>query len=236
MANTTSGRSSSGRKTSGSGRSSSSAAGRKTTTAKRTSSNTKRSTSSSRNVRNKKNNEGFSRDLGVILLFAGMIFLFLSNFGIMGKAGDFFSGILFGLFGWSAYFIPVFAFAFIMFLMFGRPGLYVRQIIAVFILPLLFGVTMSLLHDGFSHDYIYRASDLYRDCAREHSGGGVLFGSTAWLLYRLFRMAGTVLFMIVLLIIAFLLFTGSSLTEIMNGTSSKVEEYRPAAAERRAER
>ena len=41
-------------------------------------------------------------EIGLIVLFAAMVFLFCCNFGIIGPIGDAVSGILFGLFGLAA--------------------------------------------------------------------------------------------------------------------------------------
>ena len=49
-------------------------------------------------------------EIGLIVLFAAMVFLFCCNFGIIGPIGDAVSGILFGLFGLAAYAVPVLLF------------------------------------------------------------------------------------------------------------------------------
>ena len=182
-------------------------------------------------------NDSFSRDLGVILLFAGMIFLFLSNFGLIGNVGKFFSGIMFGLFGTLAYIVPVFIFALAMFIMFARdPGLYLRQIAAVVILLILTGSILALIYNGPGIDSPYDVKALYEEAGREHAGGGIIFGSIAAGFYSLFRMTGTVLVLIVLFIIALLLLTGSSLMDLFTASAGQMQKYRDAADRRRQQR
>ena len=50
-------------------------------------------------------------EIGLIVLFVAMVFLFLCNFGIIGPVGDAISGVMFGLFGFTAYIVPVVLFA-----------------------------------------------------------------------------------------------------------------------------
>ena len=217
-----------------------SAGTRRSGTAKRSSGTAaRRSTAgrSSGNVRKRaagKNNESFTRDLGVILLFAGMIFLFLSNFGLMGSVGAFCSDILFGVFGWIAYCLPILVFVFVIYMLFAKdPGRYGCQIAAIGILLVLAGILAALLHNGPEAGSVYSASALYEEAAADHAGGGVLFGSIAYGLYDLFRMIGTVLVMIVLFIIAMLLLTGGSLLELLSTSAGKMERYHTAAVRER---
>ena len=50
-------------------------------------------------------------EIGLIVLFLVMVFLFLCNFEIMGPIGAAVSGVMFGLFGWTAYAVPILLFA-----------------------------------------------------------------------------------------------------------------------------
>lgn len=53
----------------------------------------------------------------LIALFALCVFLFLCNFGMIGVMGNAISGVMFGIFGLTAYLIPVFLFMVIAFAM-----------------------------------------------------------------------------------------------------------------------
>ena len=78
---------------------------------KRTSSSgrTRKSTTSSRNrqaQRSAQDSELF-HEIGLIVLFVAMLILFCCNFGIIGPVGNAISGVLFGIFGFTAYIAPV---------------------------------------------------------------------------------------------------------------------------------
>ena len=46
-------------------------------------------------------------EVGLIVLFALVVFLFLCNFGIIGTVGNSISAVMFGLFGFTAYVMPI---------------------------------------------------------------------------------------------------------------------------------
>ena len=78
---------------------------------KRTSSSgrTRKSTTSSRNrqaQRSAQDSELF-HEIGLIVLFVAMLILFCCNFGIIGPVGNAISGVLFGIFGFTAYIAPI---------------------------------------------------------------------------------------------------------------------------------
>ena len=74
---------------------------------KRTSSSnrTRKSTTNSRSrqaQRTAQDSELF-HEIGLIVLFVVMVILFCCNFGIIGPVGNAISGVLFGIFGFTAY-------------------------------------------------------------------------------------------------------------------------------------
>ena len=78
---------------------------------KRTSSSgrTRKSTTSSRSrqaQRSAQDSELF-HEIGLIVLFVAMLILFCCNFGIIGPVGNAISGVLFGIFGFTAYIAPI---------------------------------------------------------------------------------------------------------------------------------
>ena len=46
-------------------------------------------------------------EIGLIIFFIARVILFLCNFGIIGPVGNAIRGILFGMFGLTAYVVPV---------------------------------------------------------------------------------------------------------------------------------
>ena len=84
-------------------------------TGKTSSGRSSRSTNSTsrqtRRVQEEELDYSLKSELIVIAMVALTVFLFLCNFGICGAFGNAVSGVLFGLFGFTAYFAPVVALA-----------------------------------------------------------------------------------------------------------------------------
>lgn len=117
---------------------------------KRTSSSgrTRKSTTSSRNrqaQRSAQDSELF-HEIGLIVLFVAMLILFCCNFGIIGPVGNAISGVLFGIFGFTAYIAPIVIFLAVAF-WFANEGnpTAVRKMIAGVVLFLMIGVVCDLI-------------------------------------------------------------------------------------------
>ncbi len=150
----------------------------------------------------------FKREILLILLLALCIFLFLCNFGIIGTVGNFFSALEFGLFGLSAFIFPIGLFFLVGFLTVNpNNGRVIRKSVAGVILFLCLGITCELLsgHLSLLADSPYDIREFYRFSAENHSGGGIIGGSLAFLLNDALSTAGTVLLLIVILLICVML-------------------------------
>lgn len=55
-------------------------------------------------------NYALRSEILIIVLLALMLFLFLCNFGVCGSFGNMMSSIMFGIFGFMAYFTPILIF------------------------------------------------------------------------------------------------------------------------------
>ncbi len=198
-----------------------STAGSRTGTGKKTaasSAGTRRSTSARgrSNYYREEPNEKLRNELLLLLLFAAMAFLFLSNFGIMGSVGNILSGALFGLFGFSAYFMPVAAFGLTLFGYFFREKESTPSKIGAMLgLILVFGVLCELIGVDLSSQPNYQLIEIYQRSSQGRSGGGVLAGSIAFLLYKLLRTIGTVLMLIVMTLVCVIVITERSLLEMI---------------------
>ncbi len=196
-------------------------AGSRTGTGKKTaasSAGTRRSTSARgrSNYYREEPNEKLRNELLLLLLFAAMAFLFLSNFGIMGSVGNILSGALFGLFGFSAYFMPVAAFGLTLFGYFFREKESTPSKIGAMLgLILVFGVLCELIGVDLSSQPNYQLIEIYQRSSQGRSGGGVLAGSIAFLLYKLLRTIGTVLMLIVMTLVCVIVITERSLLEMI---------------------
>ena len=85
-------------------------------------------------------------EIGLIVLFVAMLILFFCNFGIIGPVGDAISGFLFGLFGFTAYAVPVLLFlaAAFWYANDGNPTA-LRKLVAGIVLFVMLGVICDLV-------------------------------------------------------------------------------------------
>ena len=88
----------------------------------RSGSSNNRSNSRGRQTANKRKpakeealNSKLTQEIGLIVLFAFCVFLFLCNFGIMGSVGGFLKSVQFGIFGLTAYIAPILIFVAVLF-------------------------------------------------------------------------------------------------------------------------
>ena len=171
-------------------------------------------------------NEKLRNELLLLLLFAAMALLFLSNFGIMGSAGNILSGALFGLFGFSAYLVPIAAFSLTLFAYLCREKESTPSKIAAIIgLLVVFGILCEMVSVDLSSQPSYQLIEIYQRSSQGKSGGGVLGGSIAFLLYKLLRTVGTVLMLIVLTLVCVIIITERSLLEMIKDGFADRDPY-----------
>ena len=139
------------------------------------------------------------RDVTLIALFALMIFLFLCNFMNLGIVGSFFSGLMFGLTGVMAYVLPVLGFGLYLYyvLMSQRDSKIAAKILAILGLFLIIGVLSELIGTDLSSVTGYDPAGIYSRCLEGRSGGGIIGGTIAFVLYRLLKTFGTILVLLV---------------------------------------
>ena len=208
----------------------------------------RKSSSSGKNSRNSsknkaRNNRQYSEqesalfhEVGLILLFAVAVILFLCNFGVIGTVGDAISDFLFGVFGYPAYVVAVLAFIGAAFWSAnaGSPAA-VRKLVAGFILFLMTGVVCEMFSGSALQMEQYNLSAIYIYDSTAHKGGGVLAGSLAFLLHHLFDTLGTVIVVIILSLIAIVLLTEKSFVDSVKNGGRRVVELSREDAERRRE-
>ena len=139
------------------------------------------------------------RDVTLIALFALMIFLFLCNFMNLGIVGSFFSNLMFGLTGVMAYLLPVLVFGLYLYyvLMSQRDDKITAKILAILGLFLIICIFAELIGTDLSAQTGYDPAGIYTRSAEERSGGGILGGTLAFVLYRLLKTFGTILVLLV---------------------------------------
>ena len=207
---------------------------------KRTSSSnrTRKSTTNSRSrqaQRTAQDSELF-HEIGLIVLFVVMVILFCCNFGIIGPVGNAISGVLFGIFGFTAYIAPIVIFLAVAF-WFANEGnpTAVRKMIAGVVLFLMLGVICDLIARTAGSMEQYDIKLLYTSCSTGKKGGGILAGSICYLLLHYLETVGTVLVVLLCSVISLILVTERSFLNSMRNGGDRIRELSREDAVRRRE-
>lgn len=217
--------------------------GKKTSSTNR-SSRQKNTRTTSRSTNNRRTVDAYQaerdsalfHEIGLIVLFAAMVILFLCNFGIIGPVGNGISGVLFGLFGFTAYIVPVLVFVATAF-WFANEGnpTAIRKIVAGCVLLLMLGVVCDLIAKDASTLEQYDLKFLYQNCRDYKKGGGVIAGSLCFVLHKYLETLGTVLVVLLCSVICCILLTEKSLLNGMKNGGNRIRERSVADARRRRE-
>ncbi|MCM1126778.1 MAG: DNA translocase FtsK [Lachnospiraceae bacterium] len=207
---------------------------------KKSSSNSRsyqRTSSSSSN--NKKKSEpmdvAIRNEVFLIVLFAAAVFLFLCNFGIAGVMGNTISNVMFGIFGLTAYIMPLALFVMIAFgTVNSGSTIAARKLAAGVVLALLLGVVCEFFAGTLEGADTYQIKLIYENSSSNHNGGGVIGGSIAYLMYHFLGMVGSILVILVAVIISIVVLTDKSFVSgVKKGGKRVYERSREDAAYRR---
>ncbi|WP_026494745.1 FtsK/SpoIIIE family DNA translocase [Butyrivibrio sp. WCD3002] len=200
--------------------------------------NTKRS-STARRTETRNQNEvldySISSEVSLILFAAITVFLFLCNFGVCGSFGNVLSGVLFGIFGITAYIIPLVIFASSALLLSnGTSPAALRKVISGLVLLLVIAMLLELVTGRVQGMVSFDGAGLYSAASEARNGGGFIAGSIAYFLYHNLSLAGTLIVMLVVFLIAAGLFTQKSVVRSMKkGGRRVIEKTRQGAQEYR---
>ena len=183
----------------------------------------------------RKDNELFE-EIGLIVFFILMIIMFLCNFGIIGPVGNAVSSVLFGIFGLTAYIMPMVLFIAVMFWYANRGSVNaLRKLISGVVLFFMVGIVCDLLFGIGSDIEKYSIKDIYKHCVQVKNGGGVISGSLSYLLCSYLGTIGTVLVVILCSAVSFILMTEHSLISGVKDGGSRMLERSREDSERRRE-
>ena len=175
---------------------------------------TRRNTSSKQTSAPKQRTEQermISNELTLLILLAVAVMLFLCNFGVIGPVGNAISGFLFGIFGLLAYIAPIFIFIAIGFGLSNQGnGIATLKLVAGIMLFFIVGAFLHIFQGDLKQSMGYSIAELYSLGKDSKLGGGVLFGSLAYLLYSLLDTIGSVLILLVLAIGCIVIITEKS--------------------------
>ena len=203
---------------------------KKQSTKKKSAASSKKSNAAVKNTKTTQTSKAMSAkemelwyEVMLIVVFAFMIFLFLCNFGLVGPIGVFFKNIMFGLFGFAAYILPILMFVGILFCWVnkGHPAVK-RKMIAGVVLFLLLGAVGELTAGRLAHMYEFKILDFYEKSIKYSNGGGIFGGSLAYLLYTSLDLAGSIIVILALGIICLVLITEKSFVKGIQRTGKAV--------------
>ena len=217
--------------------------------AKKKAGTSNRSTAKKRNTQTKKRNTGsrstqaepmdvaIRNEILLIVFLALAIILFLCNFGVVGKAGNIISDVMFGIFGLTAYIAPVIIFLAIAFGMINiGSNIAARKLIAGAVLFLLISMVCELFSIEPELMESYQIKEIYLRCSENHNGGGVIAGSLLYASYKFLGMVGTVLAVLVLGVICMVIVTEKSFIGGVTKQGRRMYERSVEDAEYRRER
>ena len=212
-----------------------SSSGKRTSSSNRTKKSTTNSRSRQAQQRTAQDSELF-HEIGLIVLFVVMVILFCCNFGIIGPVGNAISGVLFGVFGFTAYIAPVVLFLAVAF-WFANEGnpTAVRKMMAGVVLFLMIGIICDLFAKTAGSMEQYDIRLLYKNCSTGRKGGGVLAGSICYLLLHYLETVGTVLVVLLCSVISLILVTERSFLSSMRNGGDRIRELSREDSVRRRE-
>lgn len=161
--------------------------------------------------RNKSANDGLLKEIVLITVIAFSALLFLSNLGFIGAIGEFISNVLFGLFGYVSYLVPIA-------LVLGA-ALYIsdRDSTATGV-KLWSGLILLLVLCSFAQLMFFKDNieissmkDYYIECSALKCGGGITGGFVTGLLNKGVGRVGCIIILIVIALIAVMLISERSL-------------------------
>ena len=191
----------------------------KTTSGKNNINKTKANTKANVIVEDDEEEISLSGEITVWIIGAIMLILELANFGLCGGVTKI-CDVFFGVFGTIQFVVPaaIMFSAFFLYVNEFHPRA-VHKVIFGFIVLLGFGM-FSQMFDGMPEKYDFK--QLFLNGFSEHSGGGIVCGSIAFLLNKAIGKIGTYIIVALAIIISVMLFAEISLIDVISGITGDV--------------
>ena len=166
----------------------------------------------------KKESSAIANDIKIIAFLTVAVILTLSNFSLCGTLGDAVSRFLFGVFGITAYIVPIGIFIAAMFFAANISSkTAMKKLIAAFVLFLMICTLLQLWASGTAHGLIKEES-FYRLCAEKKTGGGAIGGAIASLFCMTVGIYGAYIVTIAVMLVTVVVITNKSL---INGVKNQ---------------
>lgn len=202
---------------------------------KRTSSGRKTKAESARILQEERRAMEVRRDIRLLVLFAALAFVMIAELGYGGVVGKAISSVMFGLFGTTAYVIPLFVFVMVLFIIsnLGKRTLPARTVSLV-VLMIAIGAGFELWSGEPAKASSYDPAAIYQRCAAAKDGGGLFGGSVAFGMFRLFRNVGSVFMLILIILVCLMVLTQfSPLARYRKAQEERIKRGDPSFMERR---
>ena len=163
-------------------------------------------------------------EIKLLIALAATILVFISNFGLLPPLGNYLSHLLFGLFGFISYGLPIVVFLGIAFIISNKNNpKAVMKFTAGVVLCIMVSALIQLVYYGF--DSAKPMFDYYDICGKGKSGGGLIGAMVVYGLGSIVGMVGTYFILILLTIIAIVLMTERSFIGGVKKGSKKVYKH-----------
>ena len=159
----------------------------------------------------------------ILCVLAVCIFLMISCFGLGGIAGEICSSVIFGLFGWVGYVIPILIFGAVAFLISnkGNTHAYIKTAAAI-VLVCLVAAFLELVVNSYTPGT--GLMEHYRQASIRKDAGGLLGGAQVRLLCPMLGVVGAYIAIVILAVISVILITERSLLKPLSHGGKRVYE------------
>ena len=184
---------------------------------------TKKKKSTNERAKKAQGSPALQEEIIILCVLAVCILMLISNFGLGGLAGEVCSAVLFGIFGWMAYLIPVLMFGAAAFLVSNRGNAHAYiKAAALLVLLVVLCALLELIMNPYTPGMGLMA--YYKQASIDKNSGGLLGGCLVKLLCPTIGVVGSYVVLIVLGIICVILITERSLLKPLGSGSRRVYE------------
>ena len=159
----------------------------------------------------------------ILCVLAVCIFLMISCFGLGGIAGEICSSVIFGLFGWTGYAVPILIFGVVAFLISnkGNTHAYIKTAAAI-VLVCLIAAFLELVVNSYTPGM--ELMEHYRQASIRKDAGGLIGGIQVKLLCPMLGVVGAYIVIVILAVISVILITERSLLKPLSYGGKRVYE------------
>ncbi len=167
-------------------------------------------------------------EVTLIVAFALCVLLFLCNFGLIGAIGNFFSSVMKGFFGITAYIFPILLFGLIIFFLreSGNPSTIkkIRNIASVIFL-ILSSLGLIELINGISKNLDnYSIKEIYNYGANETRGAGLIAATLDYLMIKSLGKWGTAIIELIVIFVALILLSNGGLVDLIKLSGKRLKD------------